>query len=134
MKCHRPFSVVQRENFRKHVKHLFPFLLNNLKNYLSLFTRSAKRTLQLLYPIVDRKVLEFDGQTTPDPYYIEIFAAYTAENKDGFEMVYLALSSIEDGIIEAADEYINIFFYVLSNFDNSFENFLALIGDHCYMK
>lgn len=61
--------IFQREDIRDHVEHSF-ILLNTLKNYMSLLTKSTERNIAPTPH--DRIALESDGQTTPDAKYIGI--------------------------------------------------------------
>lgn len=119
VKCLQPFNVVQQEDFGGNVKH-FSILLNTFKNYPSLLTRRTDRNIAATLP--DRITLLFDGQVTQDAHYVVVFATCPAENKDGFEMDYLAISQTEDEATQTTDKHTNFVPYVLSKFEKSLEN------------
>lgn len=59
------------------------------------------------------------------------FSIYLAEQKAAFDLVFLALSTIEDEKPQSADEHSTFFTYVLRSFDKSCKIFMALFEEHC---
>lgn len=76
----------------------------------------------------DRIALVFDGQTFKDAHYVGVFATFSAANCNGFELVCLAMSLMEDETTQTAYQHIDFLSYVLSVFGKSFENVLSNVG------
>lgn len=94
---------------------------------MQLLTRKVDTNIDTVLP--DKIPLLFDGQTTPEAHYIALLAAIPVLHLSGFWSVCLALSPFQDETTHASNEQRT--FFVASNFGKSYENVVALAGDHC---
>lgn len=89
----------------------------------------VERKVSTILP--DRFALVFDGQTTPEAHYVAVFATFPDKTETGFKEICLALSPMENEETQDANEHITFLHFVLSIFQKTMVNVVALIGDNC---
>lgn len=78
--------------------------LNTFNDYSSLLT--TRTELNVANALPDRIALVSDEQTMPDDHCVGVFASFLSSKAHGFELVYLALSPLEDETTQNTDEKI----------------------------
>lgn len=126
--CLRPFSVVNNDDVRAHIRY-DRISLNTFKTYLAALTTRVELKISTALP--DRFALVFDGQTTPEAHYVAVFATYPNENASGYLAACLAMSPLEDETTHSAEEHVEFLRFVLSVFGKDVSNVVALIADNC---
>lgn len=107
--CLRPFSVVNNNDVRAHIKY-DRMSLNPLKNCLVAWTTCAEHSIS--FALLDPFVLVCDGQTTIEGHYSAMFAINPSKNAVGYCAACLATSLLYDEITQG--EKNKCFFYCWS--------------------
>ena len=95
---------------RRHIKNDL-ICLNTFKQYLTKLTAKVEKNISRTLPY--RIYPVFDGQTTPEPYYIAVFATFTSYESDNYESVCLALLRLENEDEFHSDEHVSFLKLVL---------------------
>lgn len=104
LQCLRPFWMVQNEDVCFHIWY-DKSSLNNFKLYLSKLSTVFKANISRMLP--KNFALIFDGHTTTKAHYVAMFATFTKKDGLGYGSEFLALSPLEDGTSQSADENMN---------------------------
>lgn len=126
--CLQPFSICENVSFRSHVRY-DPISLNSLMLYLRRLTVCVEKTISTLLP--EKFALVFDGWSSIDSHYMGMFATFPSDNKDGFKKLLLAFSPFEDETSQNSDQHIQFCNFVLTLYNKTLDNVVALIGDNC---
>ena len=129
--CLRPFSFCENVVIRRHFRHE-SISRGSLINYMHRLTKIVERKIEGLLP--DRLAIVFDGWAGGDTHFVSVFATFPANNKQGYDRVFLACSPMENEECLDANEHYNFLVYVLGVFGKSIDAVVAVVGDNCSMN
>ncbi len=124
----QPFSVVEnsvliRQSKYESINH------KTLGKYMQMLTERVERKISRLLP--DKFALVFDGRSASDTHYVAMFATFPTSNENGYDKVLLAFSPFEDENTQNAQNHYDFAIFVLSVYEKTLSNVVALIGDNC---
>lgn len=122
-----PFSFVEKQIVRTHVKHE-PISLTTFMKYMTLLTAQVEQKISLLLP--DTLALVFDGWTTDATHYLAVFATFPIEGSDSYGTRLLTISPMGDETTLTADEHFEFLSYILDMYGKTWSNVVCLIGDN----
>ena len=125
----KPFEFVENPLTREFTK-LDPITVPTLKKYLEAVTRKTEAQISSKLP--NQFSLIVDGWTKGSDHFVGVFAAW--ESSLGFESALLAFSPMLSETDFSAVEHKKIIEFVLSVFDKTIENVVAITGDNCQMN
>ncbi len=73
----------------------------------------------------------FDGWTDADNHYVGVYASFPEDSSQGYKLVLLAFSLLEEETIQNTDNLYEFFYFVLDLFNATAENVVALVDDNC---
>ena len=125
----KPFEFVENPLTREFTK-LDPITVPTLKKYLEVVTRKTEAQISSKLP--NQFSLIVDGWTKRSDHFFGVFAAW--ESNSGFESALLAFSPMLSETDFSAVEHKKFIEFVLSLFDKTIENVVAITGDNCEMN
>ena len=123
-----PFSFVERETIRTHVKYEST-ALSTFMDYMSKLTTHVEQKLAVLLP--EKVAIVFDGWSSGSTQYIAVFASFKSSNDLGHSVRLLGFSPVEDETDLGSEEHVKYLDYVLGLFGKTWENVVCIIGDNC---
>lgn len=128
----QPFSFVEDELIRRTVS-VDPISRNSLTKYMSLLTHRVERHISACLP--DKFAIVIDGWTNCETHYLAVFGTYPCHeheenNGKNYSSVLLAVSPLLDETTLTASAHEETISYILSVYDKSWENVVAIIGDN----
>ena len=123
-----PFSVVSNSTYRKHVRYE-GINRETLGKYMRNLTFRVEAKIKEELP--SQFAIFIDGWSAGDTHYVACFASYFREVANGYTLAVLGFSPLEDEASQSAKHHYEYIEFVLSLFERSFDNVVAVIGDNC---
>lgn len=124
----QPFSIVSNPVLCQHTKY-DTITLPTLNKYLGRLTKAVEVKISKLLP--EKFSIVLDGWTSSSTHYVAIFATFPSDSEINYDKILLGFSPFESEESQDSESHVNFINYVLSVFDKSVANVVAMTGDNC---
>lgn len=123
-----PFSILNSDVLKRHIKYK-PMTYHTFIKYMSRLTATVEKKIAKLLP--NKFALVIDGWSSSGTHYLAVFATFASSNSKEYSSILLGFSPFEDETSLNADSHYEYIGFVLSEFNKSFDNVVALVADNC---